>query len=342
MLHTFSGARVSASAGNCHPVSEGTLAATLCRALHSDDVAQLFFHISEVIPLSCERAKATDLRNILRCGDEVQFVIQPSRTDNGKLHAKRVQKLVAGTINPEEVDPTVRRGCVCCDQNGDLYIAPSEADAALPGHAQPIKKLKFSRTRHVRPGSKPPQVDDVVEFNVVIDKIRGSKRAKNIEVIAEMPSEASMAGREVVRAVRLLRACGHWSWDRWMRPCTLAAHAPLQLQLQVAIGPVAPQHTEVNLVATGARHPPVGGGRRDPRAGNQRLHRLPCRRLRGGGHVRAADGEVRGELQRRARARGAALREGDQAAAAGCGTCTLLLRLLLLRFRFRRLLMMFG
>jgi cold shock CspA family protein len=170
-----------------------------CRALNSDDATQLFFHISEVIPPSCDTGKATDLRNILKTGDEVQFTIRPSRTDGGKLHAKRVRKLACGTINPEEVDPTIRRGCVRCDHNGDLYIAPWEEHATVEGHAQLVKKLKFSRQKNVRPGSKPPQVDDVVEFNIAIDKIRGSKRAKNIEVIAEAPSEQSMQGREVVR-----------------------------------------------------------------------------------------------------------------------------------------------
>ena len=171
----------------------------LCRALHNDDMTQLFFHISEVIPPFCDTAKANDLRNILRAGDEVQFVIQPSRTDDGKLHAKRVRKLAPGTLNPEEVDCTVRRGCVRCDHNGELYIAPTEEDAKISSNSQPMKKLKFSTHRHIKPGSKSPQVDDVVEFNVAIDKFKGSKRAKNIEVIAEAPSEGSMDGREVVR-----------------------------------------------------------------------------------------------------------------------------------------------
>ena len=136
---------------------------------------------------------------MLKTGDEIQFVIQPSRHDDGKLHAKRVQKLATGTINPEVVDNTVRRGIVRSDQHGDLYIAPVEEDATLEGHTQPIKKLKFSRHRHLKPGSKSPRTDDVVEFNIVIDNIRGSKRAKNVDVIAEAPDETTIREREVVR-----------------------------------------------------------------------------------------------------------------------------------------------
>jgi cold shock CspA family protein len=171
---------------------------SLCRAINSIDNTQLFFHISEVLHPSCDSHRASDLRNILKSGDEVRFVIEPSQNEEGKLHAKKVKKLEAGTINPEEEDPMVRRGTVRSDHNGDLYIAPSEEDAKLDENSQPIKKLKFSRNRHIKPGSKLPKVDDVVEFNIAIDKVRGRKRAKNIEVIAEAPSEHSMQGRDVV------------------------------------------------------------------------------------------------------------------------------------------------
>jgi cold shock CspA family protein len=168
------------------------------RAVNSADNTQLFFHISEVLHPACDSHRASDLRNILKSGDEVRFVIEPSQNEEGKLHAKKVKKLEAGTINPEEEDPVVRRGILRSDNNGDLYISPSEEDAKLDENSQPIKKLKFSRHRHMKPGSKPPKVDDVVEFNVVIDKIRNRKRAKNIEVIAEAPNEQSMQGRNVV------------------------------------------------------------------------------------------------------------------------------------------------
>lgn len=78
-----------------------------------------------------------------------------------------------------------------------------EEDSSVDGQAHPLKKLKFSRHKHVRPGSSQPQVDDVVEFNVAFDKVRGSKRAKNVNVIAEAPNELSMQGRDVVRTLLL-------------------------------------------------------------------------------------------------------------------------------------------
>lgn len=172
-----------------------------CRSI-GNDATQLFFHISEVLHPACSTSRACDLRSILKAGDEVQFAVEPSRHEEGKLHAKRVRKLASGSIHAEHEDPVVRRGTVRCDNNGDLYVAPCDEDSQVPDCAQPVKKLKFSRHRHIKAGSKAPQVDDVVEFNVVVDKIRGSKRAKNIEVIAEAPDEASMQGRNVVRARR--------------------------------------------------------------------------------------------------------------------------------------------
>lgn len=269
-----------------------------CRSLGNDN-AQLFFHISEVLHPACSTNRACDLRSILKAGDEVQFAVEPSRHEEGKLHAKRVRKLAAGSLNSEHEDPIVRRGTVRCDNNGDLYVAPSEEDAQVPDCPQPVKKLKFSRHRHVKHGSKAPQLDDVVEFNVVIDKIRGSKRATNIEVIAEAPNEESMQGRHVVRTAPP-QACA--------ATCS-GGHAALPS------GCVS--RTRAALCA-GPRNQAVRGRRRGAAAGEHGERGVQQRRVRDGQHLCAAHVHVRGQLWRRAHARRPALRHRRQATAARC------------------------
>jgi hypothetical protein len=70
---------------------------------------QLFFHVSEVLypkPQHSAQVKP-DLRLLFKVGDEIEFVIEPSRTNDGRLHAKQVKKLKPGTVVSEEVESDV-------------------------------------------------------------------------------------------------------------------------------------------------------------------------------------------------------------------------------------------
>lgn len=53
-----------------------------------------------------------DLRTLFKIGDEVEFVIEPSRYNDGRLHAKQMKKLKAGSVVCEEVEPERRTGIV--------------------------------------------------------------------------------------------------------------------------------------------------------------------------------------------------------------------------------------
>jgi cold shock CspA family protein len=160
----------------------------------------VFFHVSafqDALPAHNE--SRPDLRSVLAPGDAVEFELQASAHEQGKVQAARVQKLAEGTLKRDTVEAARRRGTVRCFFGGDMYVVPTVEDSLMEGLSEPLGKLKFSTRNNVKAGSRPPQPGDVVEFAVMVDQIRHTLRATDIEVIAASPTENDLAGTHLVR-----------------------------------------------------------------------------------------------------------------------------------------------
>ena len=169
-----------------------------CRPVN-EELGQMFFHVSEVIePKPEDPSVKPDLRKMFKLQDEVQFVVEAARHGEGKYHAKQIQRLPSGTLDPVIVDSKRRRGQVRCYHGGDMYIEPYPEDGIVEGQQAPLQKIKFNKRKSMLSSSKEPVLGDVVEFNVVTHKLEGICRAKNIEVIASAVSEESLEGRSLV------------------------------------------------------------------------------------------------------------------------------------------------
>lgn len=167
----------------------------------------MFFHVSEVVEPKPEHPSVKpDLRKMFKLQDEVQFVVEAARHGEGKYHAKQIQRLPSGTLDPVIVDSKRRRGQVRCYHGGDMYIEPYPEDGIVEGQQAPLQKIKFNKKKSMLLSSKEPILGDVVEFNVVTHKLEGICRATNIEVIASAVSEDSLEGRSLVRKCKL-RQC---------------------------------------------------------------------------------------------------------------------------------------
>jgi len=157
--------------------------------------AQLFFHVSEVQglhkPVDSQRP---DLRRALRPGDEVGFTIDPSKYNDGRLHAKQVHKLAPGTLKLLEVDPERRRGVAEFSSAGALVIA-YRAD---PASGHPPRHLAFNTTGDGARGREAVEVGDSVEFCIMLDRLSQLQRATDVEVVAKAFSELYVEGQLLV------------------------------------------------------------------------------------------------------------------------------------------------
>ena len=158
---------------------------------------QLFFHVSEVLNAKPSEAGRPDLRDLLKPGDEVTFIIDPSKYNDGRLHAKQVSKLKAGTIKLQDVDAERRKGVAEMNNNGAIVIRYSGASQ----HS--TKQLQFHPKNDLLQGSDAVEVGDVVEFCLSVDKSTQAQRAVDVEVIAKALSEQPQTGQCLVR----LRFC---------------------------------------------------------------------------------------------------------------------------------------
>jgi cold shock CspA family protein len=165
-----------------------------CRPLECGQ-GQVFFHVSAVQDVGSR----PDLRSVLSVGDAVEFELQASAHETGKVQAMRVEKLPEGTLSRETIDSARRRGTVRCFFGGDMYVVPEAQDSVMEGLNEPLGKLKFSLRNNVKAGSHVPQPGDVVEFSVSVDQIRHTLRATDIEVIATPPTQADLSGSHLVR-----------------------------------------------------------------------------------------------------------------------------------------------
>lgn len=137
----------------------------------ADKVSEIFFHYSEFLG---------DI-NDLMLGDDVEFTIQPR---NGKEVAVRVEKLPEGTVTFEDISEDTYTGVV--DKALSKSVAKRQHD---PLHGKILyesddgtdQEIVFSeRDLH---GEFTLRPQDVVEFNIAVDRRDFLKRATNIRLV---------------------------------------------------------------------------------------------------------------------------------------------------------------